>query len=291
VEFSFIFKIASGVVGSLLGPMLFGGNVQAPQQKVPELSKARPVVRKCMSQNEFKAPHFVTHVPPGHFAGISAPLDSLKASRQSAVDDVVKQVLGAIGMWYNHRLIDTISGTPRIPRRKINDRLHVVANGFVRGVYKRIVESSWTRNASGRYVYFVLVKYPDTLIAEMRRLSKGARLVASVVSSGRTAIRIRVYEVNGVAVTLSSANVKVTKRYRFSKAISMFVWHVPAGSEESFTIPLKPLKICQKPAEIQLPIGSSKQITEYVLGADVSWTAALHGHDEIGRPVTASVTF
>ena len=66
------------------------------------------------------------------------------------------------------------------------------------GVEQNIVKSSWCRDASNKWIYFVLVRYPDRLIAEMRRLSKGAKVVASVISDNGCSVRLKVTEVNNV---------------------------------------------------------------------------------------------
>ena len=98
-------------------------------------------------------PDFVTSVPLGHFAGISPPVSSIDQARKLAVLDVVRQVLGAIGIEYHHSFTDLISGTPHDPKRVINDQLSGTAHGVVLGVDQNIVQSSWCRDGSGKYIF------------------------------------------------------------------------------------------------------------------------------------------
>ena len=163
-------------------------------------------------------PLFVNSVPSGHFAGVSAPMPSLAEARRGAVDDVVRQVLGAIGVQYDHQYVDMVSGSVRGRglKREVNDRLTGIAHGVILGVEQNIVKSSWCRGASNKWIYFVLVRYPDQLIAEMRRLSKGAKIVASVISDNGCSVRLKVTEVNHVSVVLSSAEVTIKRRNRFA---------------------------------------------------------------------------
>ena len=262
----FLFPFIACIIPGLFGAPTFGGSEQVPL--------------------------FVTSVPSGHFAGVSAPMPSLTEARRGAVDDVVRQVLGAIGVQYDHQYVDMVSGSVRGrgPERKVNDRLTGIAHGVVLGVEQNIVKSSWCRDASNKWIYFVLVRYPDRLIAEMRRLSKGAKVVASVISDNGCSVRLKVTEVNNVSVVLSSANVTVSKRNRFSKAISFFVWKVPSGSTRNVSVALDPVRVCACSREVLLAFDDcEKHIRDYLLGVKLERLAVLKGHDELGRAVSVRV--
>jgi len=241
-----------------------------------------------------QVPLFVTSVPSGHFAGVSAAMPSLTEARRGAVDDVVRQVLGAIGVQYDHQYVDMVSGSVRGrgPERKVNDRLSGVAHGVVLGVEQNIVKSSWCRDASNKWIYFVLVRYTDRLVAEMRRLSKGAKVVASAICDNGCSVRLKVTEANNVSVVLSSADVTINRRNRFAKAISFFVWKVPSGSTRNVSLVLDPVCVCACSREILLAFDScEKEIYDYLLGAKFERVAVLKGHDELGRAVSVRVPF
>jgi hypothetical protein len=237
-------------------------------------------------------PDFVTSVPLGHFAGISPPAPSIDQARKLAVLDVIRQVLSAIGIEYHHSFTDLISGTPYNPKRIINDQLSGAANGVVLGVDQNIVQSSWCRDGSGKYIFFVLVHYPYERIANMRKLSKGPRVTACLISISDNNVRLKVSQVNGIPVMISSAVMMVQKRNRFAKAISFFVWHVPSGSDHRVSVAIDPVHICTGSREIMLPFDECKKsLSDYLLGANIQHIVVLKGYDDLGREVSAKVVF
>jgi len=180
----------------------------------------------------------------------------------------------------------------RIPDRIVDDKLSVVARGVVLGVERNIVKSSWSRDGSGKYICFILVHYPDKFIADMRRLTKGAKVVVSVISNSDNDIKLKVSEVNNVSVVISSAIIRIHKRNRFAKAISFFVWHVPSGSNHKVSVAIGPVQICSGSREIRLaPAKCTKSILDYLLGAKLECVVVLKGNDELGRKVSARVVF
>jgi hypothetical protein len=239
-----------------------------------------------------QVPFFLTDVPSGHFAGVSAPCPTLTEARKSAILDVVRQVLGSMGMLYGYLAKHHVKGNARDEglQRNIEETLSGFAKGIVLGVEQNIVKSNWSKDAFGRYVYFVLVRYPQKMIAKMRRLSKGARLIASVAHVADSKINFKVSEVNGVAVVLTSANISVTKMYRFSKAISLFVWKVPSAAKHRCSIPIDPVKICGNSVNIQLPINNHrKSLADHLFGAKLESNAIVNGYDENGRPISVKI--
>jgi hypothetical protein len=234
----------------------------------------------------------MTNFPSGHFVGVSATCPNLSEARKSAILDVVCQVLGSMGASYGYMAKHHVKGDVRGERlqRNIEETLTGTAKGIVLGVEQNIVKSSWSKDVSGNFVYFVLVRYPQKMVAEMRRLSKGARLIASVAHFADSKIIFKVSEVIGVAVVLTSADISVTKTYRFSKAISLFVWKVPSKAKHRHSIPIDPVKICRNSANIQLPVSKHRKMaTDYLLGAHLELNAILNGYDEIGRPVSLKI--
>ncbi len=241
-----------------------------------------------------QVPSFMAITPSGHFAGVSAPCPTLTEARKSATLDVVRQVLGAMGISYGYRAKHHVRGNVRGegPQRNVEETLSGTAKGIVLGVEQNIVKSRWSKDASGKFVYFVLVHYPQKMIAKMKRLSKGALLISSVVHVAGNEIKLKVSEVNGVLVVLTSADITVTKKYQFSKAISLFVWKMPSKVKHKYSITIDPVKICGNSANIQLPISDlRKGLIDYLFGANFEIVAILNGYDEIGGSVRTKVAF
>jgi len=240
-----------------------------------------------------QAPSFLSTTPEGHFTGVSSPCPDLSEARKSAILDVVRQVLGSIGSTYGFESKHYVMGNARGegPQRNVEESLSGTAKGIVLGVERNIVKSTWSKDSSGKYVYFVLVRYPQKLIAKMKRLSKGARLIASVAHVADSKINFKVSETNGVAVVLTSANISVTKKYRFSKAISLFVWNVPSLVEDNSSIPIDPVReICGNSANVLLPANVfRKSIIDHLVGAHFETIVTLNGYDEIGRSVRVKI--
>jgi len=239
-----------------------------------------------------QVPSFMAITPSGHFAGVSAPCPSLSEARKSATLDVVRQVLGAMGISYGYRAKHYVRGNVRGegPQRNVEETLSGTAKGIVLGVERNIVKSSWSKDVTGKYVYYVLVRYPQKMIAKMKRLSIGARLIVKLILVTGNEIKLKVSEVNGVAVTITSADIKFRKHNRFSKIISLFVWKIPSVVEHKSSIAIDPVQVCGNSANIQLPVTDRrKRPTDYLLGAIIESNATLNGYDEIGRLVSVKL--
>ena len=61
----------------------------------------------------------------------------------------------------------------------------------------------------------------------MRRFPRGAKVVATVMYENDKYAELRVSEVNGVSVVISSVEVTITKKNKFAKLITLFLWKVP----------------------------------------------------------------
>jgi hypothetical protein len=258
----------------------------------PELISGNSEQTQFRNTNGLKVPSYLTDVPPEHFAGVSTPSNSLAEARKSAIGDAIRQILGAIGVKYNHHYFDKVSGNVRNPQRVIDDKLSGTAQGIVLDVERSIVKSSWLKDASGKYVYFVLIHYPEEKIQEMRRLSKGAKVVATVLHENGNYAELKVSEVNGVSVVISSAEIMVTKKNKFAEIITLFFWQVSSGSKYEISIPITPLNLRSNSKQIRLSLDNSrKNFGDYLLGAKLKRIAILSGHDELGRPVRIEVAF
>jgi hypothetical protein len=273
-------------------PVLLVASLIASLLGTPEIVSGSSEQAHFKNTNGLKVPSYLTDVPPGHFSGVSTPSNSISEARKSAIGDIVRQILGCIDVKYNHHYFDEVSGNIRNPQRVIDDKLSGAAQGMVLDVERNIVKSSWITDIFGKYIYFILVYYPEEKIKEMRRLSKGAKVVATVVTKHDKYAELKVSEVNGVSVVISSAEVTVTKKNRFAKIITLFFWRVPSGLEYKISIPITPLKLCSNSKAFRLSLDKfKKNLGDYFLGAKLKRIAALSGHDEIGRLVRTKVAF
>ena len=245
------------------------------------------------SGNPLKVPEFVESTPKEHFIGIGAPCHTHSEARKSAIDDVAKQVLGSIGRSYNHMFTRSNKGDPHRPKFYFSDHLSSTTHGIVLDIERNIVKSYWSSKGSDKYVCFILVRYTDKLISEMRRLSKGPHLVASAVSENQNSVRLKVSEVNGVSVILTSADIHLAKKNRFADVISFFVIKVSKGSNVSYSVAFDPVPLCGNSGnfEISLSRFCNKGLSDYLLGAQVTKSVVLKGYDELSRPVSVNVEF
>jgi len=295
------FSIAASMVGRLIAGLLLGGSEEAVVQKEPKPSQARPKVvieekvevAKLRRPEAIRVPSFLMHVPQGHFAGVSGPMGSLAEARKGAIGQVVRQIVSAINIRYDHTYYDRASGNIRSPRRIVDDRLTAVASGVVLGVEQGIVESSYCRDHTGRYIFFLLVRYPQDRIEMMRRLSQGAKVTASLVRLFKGSALLKVSESNGVGVVLSSIDANMRKVNQNAGMISKFIWKVSSGSSHSYSVALdKPINICGGSREVSVPLRMpEKKVKDFLLGSKFDFDISLKGHDELGRPVVANVSY
>ncbi len=240
-----------------------------------------------------KVPDFATHVPNDHFVGISSPCDNLQSSRKSAIADVTKQVLGSIQADYKHIYAKSISGNPANPKISIRDDFS--SNSFAGttlNIEKNIVKTHFIKDVYGRYVCFVLVKYSQPQIAEIRRLSKGANIIASTKNNSRGAITIKVSETNNVAVILTSVTIDLEKNYSFAGFYNFCIWKVPYGYNESYKVAIDPVRIVNETSMIQIQTHHlGKNWKDIFLGTDLKYRIGISGYDEIGREVSAWTEF
>lgn len=246
----------------------------------------------CAFAGAIEAPLFFLSVPPGHFAGAGVPSENLTDARASAVSDVVRQVLQSVGGEHSYSFSGRTAGNPHGAfGRQVDERQRMVLEGIVLDVPRRIVKSHVSQDSTGRYVCFILVDYPASMVAEMRRLSRGAGVALSLVSFGKGGAVLRVHEGNGVGVTFSSAEVVVEKVNRFAKKISYFVMKVPEGSSERFRLAFNPVTVCKGLREIRLDLSDEKGLSDYLLGANVRRVVTVFGVDEVGRPIKSQMEF
>ncbi len=172
-------------------------------------------------------------VPSGHFLGLSVPCASVSEARDSALQDVAEQILRTIGASYSVRFSSRMIGTTERISHSVDERFHYSSSGFLSEIENRIVSQSYDR-ADGGVVYRMLVHYPPSLVARMRRLSRGAKVLATKVSPGVYNLR----EVNGVSCVLTEAAYIVSERNRNAGFLSYYVMKVSSGKTHNYTKPL-----------------------------------------------------
>ena len=250
------------------------------------------VTGSIAEENRVLVPDFISSPPPGHFAGISSPLQSLAEARKSALSDIARQILHEIGGQYDHSFISRTFGNAHDPKRFVDDQLRIKSAGLIQGLEQNIVRHKWIRDFSGQYTCYVLARYPANLIKEMRRLSKGAKVFATALEPKNGRMNFKLAEINGVSVVMTSATIQIHKDNRFAKAISFFIWPVPEGSKNKKSVSFVPVQICGNSTKIQLTMNSiKKNLTDYFLGSRIQHSIIFEGIDEIGRSVQTSVVF
>jgi len=225
-------------------------------------------------------------VPPGHFLGISPPCASVAAAREKALHDVGGQILRTIGASYSVSFSSHATGTMEKVRRTIDERFHYSASGFLAEIETRIVSQSFEREPSG-VVYRMLVNFPKSIISKMRRLSRGAKVLAAKVGSGVYDLR----EVNGVACVLSEAAYAVSEVNKHASFLNYYVMKVSSGESQNYTKPLPEPVVLQNGAvkRINLMVPKSGSLGDLVLGTRRSVQITLIGTDEVGRTVRVMV--
>jgi len=225
-------------------------------------------------------------VPSGHFLGISPPCASVASAREKALHDVASQILRTIGASYSVSFSSHATGTMEKVRRTIDERFHYSASGFLAEIETRIVSQSFERE-SGGMVYRMLVHFPKSLISKMRRLSRGAKVLATKVGGGVYELR----EVNGVACVLTEAAYAVSEVNRHAGFLNYYVMKASSGGSRKYTKPLSEPVVLQNSAvkRINLMVPKTGGLGDLVLGTRRSVSITLIGTDEVGRPVLVRV--
>jgi hypothetical protein len=228
----------------------------------------------------------VLEVPPDHYLGISPPCPSIAEARDKAVRDVAAQVLRSIGAEYSVEFWSRVIGTADSVNRRIEERFHYRADGFLTELEKNTVSQS-LRDTRDGIVYEMLVHFPRHLVKKMRRLSRGAKVIARWV--GEDVIELS--EVNGVAVTFTEAEVVVREENRHAAFLNYYVMKVSPGSSSKVARALpEPVTLKKSSKRFRFVVHTKqKGLRDLVLGTKRSVRVTLSGQDEVGRAVKALV--
>jgi hypothetical protein len=160
------------------------------------------------------------------------------------------------------------------------------------GILKNRILESDIQETKGRYVCFVLIRFPHEKIDKLRKLTIGAKPGARVVSIGNGQVNVEVRENNGVEVILTEYEVNLATTNRHAGVITMFFMKVPKTACQTAHGMIEKkvsVKDSSKTLAIRYP-ASGQDLKSVILGSETELKIVLHGYDELGRPVTIPVS-
>ena len=277
MEPSFLFTIASSMIGKLLGEVVFD-NIK----KEDPVQKPKIQIEYKVEKRELRVPSFVSHIPKGCFVGVSSGCQNLQEARRSALVDVMKQIVSSAGCQYQYEFMFSVKGDAKQPRKFINEQFNSYSSGLILELEKNLQKCEFSIDERGQYVSFVLVDYPYKLLQEVKRLAKGAEV--SIVVKERKGVKyLTVQEINDVRITVLSAWLKVEKLNHYSKAISLFICKVPEKQNETINLQIDPFSVQNNSIVVPLTNVPEKSLKGILLGSEFEFELGLDCVDEIGR--------
>jgi len=274
-----------GVALNLLVKLLL--DVPALQQPPP-----LPVVKTVAVEapQPVRIPEWVTRTPGDSFVGISGFCGSIEEARQQALHSAIGQIVQNMGAEYTLSHESRVSGSVQSAHHELRERLAYTARWFVSSVHENIIESD-IQETKGRYVCFVLVRYPPHLTEKLRKLTIGAKAGARAVSMGNDRVNVEVRENNGVGVILTGYEVNLATTNRHASVITMFFMKVPRTSFHTAQGMIEK-KVCVNDNSRMFSIryrASGQDLKSFILGSETEISIVLQGYDELGRPLTIPV--
>ena len=156
---------------------------------------------------------------------------------------------------------------------------------------ENILESD-IQETKGKYVCFVLVRYPPDMIDKLRRLTLGARAGARILSTENGRVNVEVRENNGVEVILTEYEVELTTTNRHADIVTMFFMKVPKTASHTAQGMIEK-KVSVKDNARTLSVACPASVSDlksFLLGSESEIRIVLHGYDEVGRPVRVPVS-
>jgi hypothetical protein len=251
-----------------------------------------PAVKTVMveAQQPVRIPEWVTKNPRDSFVGISGFSGSIEEARQQALHSAIAQIVQNLGAEYNLSHESSLKGDALHAHHELKEHLAYTARWFVSSVNENIQETD-IQETKGRYVCFVLVKYPPDKIEKLRKLTIGSKAGARIVSTSNDRIIVEVRENNGVEITFTEYEIELAMRNQHARVITMFFFKVPKVESESARGVLD-RKITVKDNGKTLSVNSRAQapnLKSMILGTERQARITLRGYDEIGRPITVPV--
>jgi len=278
-------EVLYGVALNLLVKLL----LDAPAVQQPLTASVMKTVTAEVPQ-PVRIPDWVNRIPKDGFVGISGFCTSIEEARQQALHSSVAQIVQNMGAEYSLSHQSTLTGNARHAHHELKERLAYTARWFVSSVNENILESD-IQEIKGKYVCFVLVKYPRVMIDKLRKLTIGARAGARMQSKENGRVNIEVRENNGVEIILTGYEVKLETTNRNAGVITMFFMKVPKAASHTAQGMIEK-KVSVKDGVGTLTIrypASVADLKSFILGSENEISILLHGYDEIGRPVTIPV--
>jgi hypothetical protein len=195
-----------------------------------------------------------------------------------------------MGAEYSLSHQSTLTANPRHAHYELKEHLAYTARWFVSSVNENIRESD-IQETKGKYVCFVLVRYPPDMMEKLRKLTIGAKAGARIVSMENGRVNVEVRENNGVEVILTEYQVKLATTNRRADIITMFFMKVPRSSLHTAQGMIEKkvsVKDNARTLSIHYP-AFVPDLKSFILGSETEIRIVLHGYDEIGRPVSLQV--
>jgi len=268
------------ILGPLAGSVWSDQGLQLANAKQIEESVIRPI----------GYPQWIDRIPEGCFVGISNPCLSIEAARQQAIDSALSQILQAMGADYELEHETVLSGSLHRSHHELRERLSYSSQWFLRSVHQNVRKSHFQQTPAG-YVCFLLIELTEDKLQELRRLSIGPKVGATVVRSDPDGMLIKVRENNGVVATIAGYRLEITSENRHADLITLFAWKVPKGTTRK-TERVLDRKVTVKGDSqmlfIPTPV-SGVTVKNLIIGSETRIAVFLMGYDEIGREFTLPV--
>ena len=245
---------------------------------------------KVEAPQQINIPEWVTQTPENCFVGISKPCKSLDEARQQALNSAVSQILQAMGAEYDLKHEATLSGNAHHSHHELRERLAYTAKWFVRSVQQNMKEFE-IQQIQGKYLCFTLIHFPPAKIERLQKLTIGPKAAARIIEKNNGQLLIEVRENNGINITLTDYETRITTNNHHAGIITLFAWKVPKISIKSCEGVL-PNKVSfnniSQTISIPNPI-PERDLKSLILGSQNQVKIVLHGYDEIGRPLSLPV--
>jgi len=248
------------------------------------------VIPETDASETISIPDWVTQIPEHCFVGISSPCQTIKEARQQAFNSAISQILQALGAEYRLSHESRLFGNAKYAHHQLDERLVYSARWFVRSIQQNQIKSKIHR-IQGRFIFFTLIHLSPMEIENLRKLTIGPKVAAKIIKENRGIIVIKVREINGVQVTLTDYDIKITSKNHHADLITLFAWKVPESSHLNFQRVIEQkvsLKKNSQTFSITNPTPASS-LKQFILGTQTQMNIVLHGYDEIGRQLLVTV--
>lgn len=225
-------------------------------------------------------------IPKDHYLGISQPCQSAFLARQSAFNELVKQIARTIGGHYSMNFKSQVRQTGESFYQHASEEIKYTASGFLTGIEGNVVSESYDETDDG-IVCQVMAHLSARTLDRMRQLSIGAKVLVSDLGGDVFEFR----EVNGVDVTLTSAEITITEKNRHARFISYYFMKINSGRILTMALSLpEPVFLkAGKIQQVQLRIPSNQSsLSDKFTGKMKSYSLIFFGTDELGRNISVN---